>query len=345
MSIKISTFGDSPAKLYTIVVDGGAKLTLTDLGGAVTGFVIPDRAGKATDVVLGYDSYEDYMNGEAFHGAVIGRVAGMIGGASFHLNEWRYPLMPNHDNAHTLHGGCDFWNKRIWDAHVDEKNETVTFTLVSPDGDQGFPGRLEVSVTYSVKDGSGIGVSYEAKSDKDTPLNITNHTYFNLDGYGAGEITEHMLAIAARYFTPTNAASIPTGEIWNVADSALDFTSEKAIGHDIDSAEQQIEFAGGHDHNYILEEHYAHHPIARVRSRKSGITMDVHTDMPAIQFYSGNFLGDDPGTKGGKKAVRRGGFCLESQFFPDALHHDDFPSIILKTGDVFRSETVYKFVT
>jgi aldose 1-epimerase len=349
MGIIKRRFGDSPASLYTITQDspGAAPLTLTltDLGASVAGIVVPDREGNPTDIVLGYDSYEGYMRGEVFQGAVVGRVANRIGGASFRLGGKDYALSQNCNGIHTLHGGRDFWCKRIWSAAPSACGNAVTFSLISPDGDQGFPGEVRVDVTYRLEADGRIRISYRAETDKDTPLNLTNHTYFNLDGHGAGDVTDHMMILAAHYFTPTDGDSIPTGEIWSVKNSALDFTSEKRIGQDIDAEERQIALAGGHDHNYILDEHDADHPVARVRSRRSGISLELYTDLPGIQFYTGNSLGKDPGTKGGGRAVRRGGFCLETQYYPDALHHEDFPSIILEKGQTFTSETSWLVFT
>jgi aldose 1-epimerase len=388
MSVSISPFNSSPAKLYRLTNDNGCTLTLTDLGAAIVGFAIPLRDGTMLDAVLGYDDSASYMNETAYMGPIVGRYANRIAHGSFTLNSTEYTCDKNQNGRHTLHGGFDPWYKRIWETGTDDApgdmrddaamfdqetapgdtrdnarrdagtpdpktargnapadalGDAVTFVLRSPDGDQGMPGNARISVTYSLNNRNGIVIQYRAVSDRDTLFNLTNHAYFNLEGYAAGDIARHRLWINADAFTPIDADGIPTGEIRSVHSTALDFTTEKLIGRDIESMEEQMRLGSGFDHNFVINEHEATQPVARARSPKTGLEMTVFTDMPGIQFYSGNMLGSDTLQKGRAALVSRGAFCLETQFFPDAPHHDNFPSAAFKAGQVFQSTTEYRF--
>jgi aldose 1-epimerase len=343
MEILSKNFGDSSAKLFTLANADGYELTVTNLGAAITGFLVPARDGARVDAVLGYGSCEGYLRDTAYLGATVGRCANRIAGASFSLNGKNYECDKNHCDKHTLHGGRDSWSKRVWDTvDAESRENAVTFALHSRDGDQGMPGNMRVSVTYALTDDNGIGICYRAVSDRDTIFNPTNHAYFNLEGHDAGDITEHRLQIDADAFTPIDAEGIPTGEIRAVKGTAFDFTTMKPIGRDIANDEEQLRLGNGFDHNFVLNKHSENRPVATVMSEKTGISMSLFTDMPGIQFYSGNGLGGEP-QKGGAPLVARGAFCLETQFFPDSIHNAHFPSSVLKAGQVFNSRTEYRF--
>ncbi|MDR0596251.1 MAG: galactose mutarotase, partial [Clostridiales Family XIII bacterium] len=251
---------------------------------------------------------------------------------------------------HTLHGGSDGWHQRIWNARADDSGNAVTFSLHSPDMDQGFPGAADVEVRYRLTDDNAVHISYRAVSDRETVFNLTNHSYFNLSGAGAGDILEHWLRLGSAQVTEVDADAIPTGKLLDVGGTALDFSQGKKIGRDIGSDEQQVRLVSGFDHNYAIggATGCVRPPgelafVAEARSEATGISMEVYSDMPGVQLYTGNYLdGSRPG-KGGRVYKRNGGFCLETQFYPDSPHHAHFPSAHYRAGEVFESETVYSF--
>ena len=328
------------AKTYTISNKVGASVTISDFGGIITKLLVPDKDGKLTDVVLGYDSASDYENGGGYLGALIGRFGNRIGKGHFTLNGKEYQLATN-DGVNHLHGGDVGFDKYIW--QVQAVDGGLKLTMESPDGDEGYPGKMNIEVIYTFDDDNCLTIDYKATSDKDTLCNLTNHAYFNLDGHDGGSIEEHVLKLYASAFTPTDAGNIPTGEINDVTETPFDFTISKKIGRDIGQECQQIEYGLGFDHNFVLDKASGEMGmVADVHSDKSGIRMTCETTQPAVQFYTGNHLSGNVG-KNGVIYEKRGGFCLETQNFPDAINHDNFPSPILKAGETYEEVTKYRF--
>ena len=312
-------------------------------GAALRSLTVPDRAGKPVDVVLGYDELDSYVNGRRFLGAVAGRFANRIGGASFELGGKTYKLFAN-EGKNTLHGGKSGFNEKNWTAEA-AGEDFVTLSLVSPDGDEGFPGTLRASVTYRLEE-DGLRLVYRAVSDADTLCNLTNHSYFNLAGHGSGPVPEQTIRLFASRYTPTDAASIPTGEIAEVAGTPMDLREPTPIGAHIDEDFVQLRQAGGYDHDWLVDgEAGVLRPAAEAFSAATGIRMTVLTDRPAIQFYAGNFLGGGPAGKGGAEYGKRCGFCLETQCCPDAPHHPNLPGAFLAAGEEYHTETVFRFST
>lgn len=343
MRLKIEPFQDSEAKLYTIHNKNGIELTVSDIGAVITSIIIPDKNGNKVDVALGYETFEGYKNNNSAYGAPVGRNANRIENASFILNGTTYQLDKNEGN-NVLHGGFDKYFCRMWGAEVkDDENPSVTFKLISHDGDQGMPGAARISVTYSLSDDNEIIIRYYAIADKDTVFNITNHSYINLDGHNAGVVNNQYLWMDCNCFTPIDKEFIPTGEIREVKGTPMDFTVMKTIAEDIRSDYEQIKTGNGFDHNYVINNPGNGKPFAKALSSKTGIAMEVYTDLPGVQFYSGNNMGNDSGEKGSSKYVKHGAFCLETQYYPDAPNKPNFPSSIFKAGKPFDSTTIYKF--
>lgn len=340
--MEIKRFKNSHASLFTLTNKNGMKVVLTDIGADIVSIIVPDKAGKPVDVALGYDDPELYISNKTTFGAIVGRFANRIGKAKFTLNGVTYELDVN-DNSNCLHGGFDKWYSRMWYPQTDEKSNAVVFRLFSPDGDQGMPGNASIAVTYKLGEDNSLSINYNAVSDKDTYFNLTNHNYFNLSGQGADTMTDHTMWIDSDRATEISNELIPTGKILDIKGTALDFTTEKVISKDIDSSEEAIKLGGGFDHNFILNNPDIKKAFARATSPVTGISMEVFTDLPAVQFYSGNFMGTDPNGKGGKAYARRSGFCLETQYYPDTPNHDNFPSDLFKAGQVLDSTTIYKF--
>jgi len=340
--MEISRFKNSHASLFTLSNSKGMKAVLTDIGADIVKIIVPDRNGTPVDVALGYDDPELYVSNRTTFGAIVGRFANRIGNAAFTLNGVEYQLDIN-DNDNCLHGGFDKWYSRMWYPQPFEQDNAVTFRLFSPDGDQGMPGSASIAVTYTLTEDNELKIHYHAVSDKDTYFNLTNHCYFNLSGEGAPTMTDHTLRIDADKATVISDQLIPTGEIMNIRGTALDFTSAKVIGKDIDADEEAIRLGGGFDHNFILNNPGLETAFAEAESPDTGIVMEVFTDLPAVQFYSGNFMGSDPDGKGGTPYKRRSGFCLETQYYPDTPNHPDFPSDLFKAGEALDSTTIYKF--
>jgi aldose 1-epimerase len=271
----------------------------------------------------------------------VGRFANRIGGAAITLNGKTYQLDAN-EGKNVLHGGRSIYGTRLWSAEVED--DAVTFSLTSPDGDQGMSGEAKISVRYSLSADNALHIKYCAVSDKDTYFNLTNHAYFNLDGQGGGTIEKQYMTLSCSRFTPVDGELIPTGELLTVAGTPMDFTTEKPIGRDIDLFEyEQLRLGGGYDHNFVLDAPGLMAPFARARSEETGIVLEAFTDMPAVQFYSGNAMGAASLGKDGAYYPKRGGFCLETQFYPDTPNKPGFPSCLFRAGEVFESETVYKF--
>ncbi len=345
MQIKIQSFGVLPnvgdTLLYTITNSRGAKLGLCNYGARIVSAVMPDRNGAFKDVVLGYADAVGYKANDGCFGAICGRVANRIGAAHFNLDGKEYELYAN-DGRNTLHGGRVGFDAKLWNSEV--QGDSVLFTYVSADGEEGFPGELTARVRYSLTDENEIVIAYETSSNKPTPANLTNHAYFNLAGHDSGYMGEQVLEINADFFTPASAALLPTGAILPVAGTPLDFTVPTPIGARIDSDDENIKNAGGYDHNYVLRRNYRGELslAATAYDPASGRVMETYTDLPGIQLYTGNFMTDRAG-KDGVRYNRRHGFCLETQYFPNSMAITHFPSPVLKPGSVKTSKTVYKF--
>jgi len=342
MSVAIRSFGTSSANIYKLISENGYELSTTNLGAAITSLLVPDGKGGKTDIVLGYATYNGYINGTAYMGATIGRIANRITDGEFQLGDKTYRLDKN-EGRNTLHGGADSYHTRIWDANINDEPNSITFSLNSHHGDQGMPGNAHITVTYTLTDSNAVIISYMASSDRDTLFNLTNHTYFNLDGYSGGKIGNQYLWLNADRFTPVNEELIPTGEIRSVSGTPFDFTDPKPIGRDITAKDPQISICHGYDHNFILNKRDHGEPFAKAISAKTRISMTAYTDLPGVQLYTGNRLNPDMEPKGRNKITRHSGFCLETQFFPDAPHHEHFPSILFRAGRNFESTTIYRF--
>lgn len=346
MGMKISDFGKladgREAKLVTIANKNGMTIEVTNYGATLVGIVVPDKNGRHDDVLLGYADVTDYAKNSGFLGACIGRSGNRIATASFEINGITYHLDQN-EKQNNLHSGNDGYDSKIWDMETDEAASSVIFSRMSPDLEQGYPGNFKVSVTYTLTDDNEIKIHYQGVSDKDTIANMTNHSYFNLEGHDSGSILDHLVQIDADGYTEVDAELIPTGVIAPVEGTPFDFRIAKAVGRDIEMDHEQLKMGGGYDHNFVLNTDGTLKKIAEVTAPVSGRKMEVYTDCVGVQFYTGNFIEDTWIGKDGKAYQKRGGLCLETQFFPDAIHHENFPSPILKAGDTYSTTTIYKF--
>lgn len=345
MSVTVSSFGTYPdgreIKLYTISNKKGMEVAVTNIGAALVRVMAPDRDGKLADVVLGFDRGEDYLNNPSFMGVVVGPSANRIAGAAFTLDGTDYRLDPN-DGGNNLHSHREKgWHKRLWDSTAE--GDGVIFTLEDEDGSLGFPGKKRAVVTYLLDEENALTVHYHGLSDRRTILNPTNHTYFNLEGHAAGSIEGHELWLGASRYTPADAGSIPVGEIADVKDTPMDFTVSKSVGRDIGSDFEQLRFAGGYDHNWVIDgwDGRLRH-FATLKAPVSGRVMEVYTTLPGVQFYGGNFLERQAG-KDGAVYDYRGGMCLETQYFPDSIHNPEFPSCVFGGEREYDSVTVFRF--
>ena len=320
--------------------DGAVTCRILTYGGAVRSLIVPDRAGNPVDVALGFDRLEDYMAQDKYMGALVGRYANRIGGARFTLNGIQYPLYAN-DGSNSLHGGKVGFDKKVWAVEA-LTDSSVTLSLVSPDGEEGYPGALSVQVTYTLSDGA-LSIQYRAVCDRDTVFNPTNHTYFNLSGHDSGSVEGQYIQLSASRYTPAAPGSIPTGELAPVDGTPMDLRLPQPIGARIDEPFRQLELAGGYDHNWVLTHGQHRGRCAWAWSPDTGIFMDVITDLPGVQFYTGNFIQGCPAGKGGAAYGNRHGFCLETQFFPDTPNKPAFPSCVLRAGEQFTSKTSYGF--
>lgn len=334
--------GGRPADLYTLTNATGAEVAITNYGGTVVSLKVPDAKGVLADVVLGFDSVEGYPSQSAFFGAIIGRYGNRIGKGRFTLGGVTYKL-PVNNGENTLHGGIKGFDKVMWDAK-EAGGSALELSYLSKDGEEGFPGNLRSTVTYTWTDANELRIDYAAVTDKETVVNLTNHSYFNLAGAGEGDILDHEVMIDASRFTPVDAGLIPTGELRGVEGTPFDFRKPTAVGARINQDEQQIKYGGGYDHNFVLD-HPAATPslAARVRDPKTGRVMEVLTTEPGVQFYTGNFLDGTIRGKGGKVYGRRSALCLETQHFPDAPNKPEFASTALKPGATYRTTTIYRF--
>ncbi|MBQ9104065.1 MAG: galactose mutarotase [Clostridia bacterium] len=339
--MKCSIFGNidgKQVKLYTITA-GDITAEILTYGGVVRSLIVPDKNGKPTDVCLGYDTVEEYMNNEGYIGALIGRVGNRIGEGKFMLNGKEYNVGLN-DNGNSLHGGVKGWNTKIWDDEV-VNDTTLKLSIVSPDGEEGFPGTVKVEVVYTVIKDRGLKIDYKAVSDKDTVINMTNHAYFNLNGQGNGDILGNTLMIDADAIVPVDEKLIPHGEIMEVENTCFDFRTEKAIGKDIETDDIVMKYCGGYDVNFCLNGD-GYRKVTVAKGNLSGIVMSVYTLEKGIQLYSGNFLKGVKG-KGGAVYNKRNGFCLETQNYPNAINCPEYPSMVLKAGEEYLTTTEYVF--
>lgn len=336
-------------KLYTLKNDSGMTVKITNYGAIITSIVVPDRDGKPGDVALGYNRVEDYINAvdKPYFGAIVGRYGNRIAKGAFSLDGETYALAINNGENH-LHGGIIGFDKVVWDARLVGGDDWTGLELsyLAKDKEEGYPGNLNLQVTYKMMNTNDLVVEYHATTDKATPVNVTQHTYFNLKGEGEGTILDHELMINAKKYTPVDSTLIPTGEMPAVAGTPFDFTSAKTIGRDIGHDNEQLTFGGGYDHNFVLDSTGdAMTLAARVHEPTTGRVLEVHTTEPGVQFYCGNFLDGRLKGKSGKPYVHRGGFCLETQHYPDSPNQPNFPSCIVKPGEEFKSTTIFKFST
>lgn len=330
-------------KLFTLKNNSGATVAVTNYGGRLVSLLVPDKDGKATDVILGYDSLKSYQKPkEPYFGAIIGRYGNRIAKGKFTLDGKSYQLDIN-DGVNTLHGGFNGFYGKVFSAKQLSASQ-LELTYVSKDGEGGYPGNLTATVVYTLGDDNALKIEYKATTDKTTIVNLTNHAYFNLNGAGSPTITDNVLQINADAFLPVDTTLIPTGKLQPVKGTPFDFTSSKTIGKDIDVADEQLKNGKGYDHNFVLNKHDLTTPVATVKSTVTGITLEVFTEEPGLQFYSGNFLtGETKDGKGGKAYPHRSAFCLETQHFPDAPNQPAFASTVLKPGQTYHTVTIYKF--
>ncbi len=326
--------------LYLLKNKEGDQAAITNFGGRLVSLLVKNKNGEFTDVVLGHDSLKSYERKEEyFFGALIGRYGNRIAKGKFTLDGKSYQLEVN-DGKNTLHGGFNGFYKKVWDAKQTD-GHTLALTYLSKDGEAGYPGNLNVKVTYSLEDDHSLKIVYSATTDKATTLNLTNHAYFNLNGAGDKTITDHMLALEADEYTPVDTTLIPTGKLEKVAGTPFDFTKAKLIGANINDADAQLKNGKGYDHNWVLRKGTGLRKAATVSSAKTGIVMEVLTEEPGIQFYSGNFLTDQMNYGKGKATYGyRSAFCLET---PDSPNQPAFPSTVLKPGQEYKTTSVYKF--
>jgi aldose 1-epimerase len=337
-------------RLYTLTNDRGMTVKITNFGGIITSIIVPDRHGRMGDVALGYDSLPNYAKnlGGTYFGALIGRYANRIAKGRFTLNGTTYQLYIN-NTPNTLHGGKVGFNLKAWSAMPSQTSDSASLALtyVSPNGQENFPGTLHVRVVYTLTNDNALYIAYTATTDKDTVLNLTNHTYFNLNGAGNGTVLDQVAQINANRYTPMNKFSIPLGPVAPVAGTPFDFRRSHVIGERINDANVQLKNGHGYDHNFVLNNGGDKHMVlaARVYAPRTGRVLTVLTDQPGVQFYTGNFLDGTIHGKNGKRYLRRGAFCLETQHFPDSPNEPSYPTTELKPGQVFRSNTIDRFST
>ena len=345
-AVRVETFGSTSKKeeavLYTLTNENGMSASITNYGAALVKLNVPDKEGKLRDVVLGYDDVTGYEKGAVSFGAPVGRNANRIGGAVITIQDKTYELEKN-ENGNNLHSGTNSYNKTIW--NVGEKTDSkIEFVLHSPDGDQGYPGTLDMHVTYELTEDNELRLIYDAVPDQDTIINMTNHSYFNLDGHDSGNVLKELVTLDADYFTRADAQSIPTGELVDVTGTPMDFRMPRALGEAIDADYEAVRLGKGYDHNWVLKNNGKFDKVAQAVSEKSGIVMEVWTDLPGMQMYTANFLDNEHGKNGAVYGIRDA-VCFETQYFPDAVHHENFASPICKKGMPYHTVTSYKFET
>jgi aldose 1-epimerase len=347
-SVLAQPFGEVDGRqvsLFTLRNPRGMEARVTNYGGIITHLFVPDRDGNMDDVVLGYDSLAGYLEASPYFGSIIGRYGNRIAGGTFALDGVTYDLARNNGPNH-LHGGLKGFDKVVWEAEPFERSGArgIVFSYTSEDGEEGYPGTLRARVTYTLTDNDELIFDYHATTDKPTPVNLTQHTYFNLEGHNTGDILDHEMMINADRFTPIDSTLIPVGELRPVEGTPLDFRQPEAIGTRIDQDDEQIRFGLGYDHNFVLNGEAGQMKlVGRVYEPASGRVLEVRSTEPGVQFYSGNFLDGSITGKDGAVYAYRNGFCLETQHFPDSPNQPDFPDTILRPDEEYSSRTIYSF--
>jgi aldose 1-epimerase len=351
--VSAKSFGRLPdgreTRLFTLRNGSGFQVDIADYGGTIVRLRAPDRNGKLADVTLGFNSVESYPKQSPYFGALIGRVGNRIAHGSFTLDGHAYTLAKNNTPGGigcTLHGGRVGFDKVIWEAEPTARDGQPALRLryTSKDGEEGFPGTLQVEVLYSLTQDNGMRIDYNATTDKATPVNLTNHAYFNLAGEGSGTILDHVLMLHAKRYTPVDKGLIPIGKIAPVAGTPFDFTTPHAIGERVNADDEQLRHGGGYDHNFVLDSQDGSlAPAGYVYEPKSGRKMEIFTTEPGLQFYCGNFLDGTIKGKSGGAYIHRGAIALETQHYPDSVNQPAFPSTILHPGETYRSTTIYRF--
>jgi aldose 1-epimerase len=342
LGVDVAPYGKMPdgaaVSLYTLTNGKGMRVKLTNYGAITVSVEVPDKAGKLTDVTVGYDTLDGWLKSTSYFGATVGRYANRIAKGKFTLDGQTYTLATN-NGENALHGGIKGFDKVVWNAAPVKAADSVgvKFTYLSKDGEEGYPGNLSVTVVYTLNDKNEFKAEFSATTDKATVVNLAHHTYWNLGGPAAGDILGHLMMINADKYTPVDAGLIPTGELKDVAGTPMDFTTPKTIGERI----AQVE--GGYDHNYVLRAGDPIHLAAKVVDPKSGRIMEIFTDQPGVQFYSGNFLDGTVTGKGGVVYKKHYGFCLETQHFPDSPNKPEFPPVVLKPGETYKHIMIHKF--
>lgn len=350
MSIQKKAFGiladGKKVSAFTLRNENGMKVKILDFGGTIVQIKVPDRDGNRADVICGYDQLDSYINGDGYQGALIGRFGNRICRGKFTLDGKAYKVSVN-DNANSLHGGICGFNAKIWTAEVVDGDEPeLLLSLVSPDGEEGFPGKLEVKVRYKLTKDNSLEIHYNAVTDKPTILNLTNHAYFNLGGYDSGTVLDHKLWLDAESYLPTTDDLIPTGEIRPVDGTPFDFRKETVIRDNFDMNNTDIKIAGGFDHCFNFTGGETKEPVLRgvLTDEKSGRQMKMYTNQPCVQFYSGNFMNNEKYPfKNNYPQGLQNAMCLETQKMPDAINHDNFTNCVLRPGEVYKHTTIYKF--
>ena len=351
MEIKKVQFGitndGKSTDLYTLVNTKGMSAQITNYGATLVSLQLPRQTGGKSDIVLGYDSLADYEQGTAYFGSTVGRYANRIADGTFSIHGKHYRLSKN-EGANHLHGGFQGFHNAVWEAETSRRavGPSITLTYLSRDGEEGYPGNLSATVVYTLTNENELRIDYFAETDQTTVINMTHHSYFNLAGAGSGDILDHVLTIYADQFTPIDNRLIPTGELRDVKGTPMDFLNPHEIGARIDLHDEQLKFGNGYDHNWVLNKTTeALAPAAKVTEPKTGRTLEVFTTHPGMQLYTGNFLNDRIIGKNRQVYGYRGGFCLETQHFPDTPNRPEFPSAILESGQTYEQTTIYRFLT
>ncbi len=347
LSISEMPFGELPdgrtANLYHLKNTNGMEVKITNFGGIIQSILVPDRNNQLSDVVLGFDSLSQYVDGHPFFGPIVGRFANRIANGTFRLGDTTYTLAQNNGTNH-IHGGPNGFDKQLWEPQTIENDSAAGLVLsyLSKDGEEGYPGNLSVKVTYTINNDNELRVDYEASADRPTICNLTNHSYFNLAGAGNGDILNHRLILYADHYTPVDERLIPTGEVASVEDTPFDFRNPTAIGARIELDHPQLKNAGGYDHNWVINGSGLR-KAATVYELNSSRLLEVWTTEPGVQFYAGNNLREVPNAKEGKVYNKRSGFCLETQHYPNSPNQPEFPSVVVEPGREYRSTTVFRF--
>ncbi len=350
MAIEISDFGKCAngnlAKLFTLTNSNNLTAKLTNFGAVLVSLFVPDKNGNLSDVVLGFDSLDKYSTNDiCYFGSTVGRNSNRVKDAKFTLDGVTYSLDKNERNKNNLHSGFNPYNERLWDYSVNEDHNSVSFSLISPDGDQGFPGEFKITVTYTLTSNNELKIEYLGSSNKDTVANMTNHSYFNLAGHNNGSAMNQSLYINSDKFVEVDDELIPTGNLIDVTNTPLDFRNSKKIGLDINKNFEQLKFTGGFDHSFVINKTTSGiEKVATLSDENSGRKMDVYTDSVGIQFYAGNFIENNKVIGKENCAYKnRSGICLETGFLPNSINEKSFASPILKAGEEYKTTTIYEF--